>query len=642
MSHELAICLVDELVDVLRPAKDGDEARGATKYLLEASAFDLEGATQTFSIALGRMRRAHVGEEHGDTPLLGLANAERKEIEPAPHRLGSILEANRLAGAGHPRVRFEPVCLERRYQLPRRMPHGIREAGLLHERRIGLEVEPILRPVLRIEEYLDDAEAYVDRVEQCAVLCLARAQPLLRLHSAGHITPENGDASVVSGVRVDIEVDVVALTYVVMAEVSLGSLRHHTPVLPLGFGADRGRESVPMCETHERIARFAEGALRRRIHGENAELGVHGEVLVGDLIEHARGLMVGPHGLVDGVLALGDDAMCRFLADHERATDASIVVANRAIAVRPPDVLEPTVALDGQVLVLVKGGIAARHHLFDLRADHFPDIGPELATSRTKRRRVPALGPETRAVRVIVELDQARPPPEEHWLSRVEHNTRGGPQTLRPGRHRAQWRAFPREGTAQGAHLTRSREEHVRVCGGGVAHLEAGGGGKECGGRSLTRASPFTRECGTASTSVLDVKVAACSPVGELSQDAHCYRMHSRGCRRAGLRLSCDGSRSNNGVHLDGIRRRVIPLVVVEGEVHPACLADARPFRGSESTGRGFPTLRAAASSESMDVRRAGTWCGLHPAARSPARSIQSFAITRKVQEVDLALEAFP
>ena len=119
------------------------------------------------------MRRAHVGEQHCDSSLRWLADAERKEIEPPAHRLGLILEANWLARAGHAPVGLEPVFLDRRYQVSYRPPYGIGNAGLLHERRVGLEKAVVGGPVVCVKEDLDDTEAHIDGVEQRAVLLFA-------------------------------------------------------------------------------------------------------------------------------------------------------------------------------------------------------------------------------------------------------------------------------------------------------------------------------------------------------------------------------------------------------------------------------------------------------------------------------------
>ena len=474
MSNELAVRLVDKIEDVIRSAKHGDEARRAPKHFLEARPLDLERAKELLALALGYPSRADVGEQHRNATLLGLADAEREEIEPAAHRLRPALKADRLARAGHQPVGLDPVGLDGRYQFPHRAPHGVDDTGLLHERRVGLEEAVVYRPVLRVELYFDDAEAHVDGVEQRVVLRFALAHHLLGSYPPGDVTPEDGGPPLVGGIRVDLEVQVIALTHIVVREVSLDSLRHHSPVLPLGFRTNRCRKRVPVCSAHELVARLAECALRRRVQREDPELAVHSEMLIGDLIENARGPVVGTCGLSGGALALRDDAMCRLLANHERATNASIVVADWAVAVGPPDVFEPTVALDGQILVFVPCGVAPRHHLIDLRTDCNPAVTPELAAACAEGPRVPATAPQDVPVVVVVELDELGPPPEEHRVSRGEHDANGCPQALRPARDGSERRGCPVEGTAQCAHLAASGKEHVCGCVRAAAHLEAG------------------------------------------------------------------------------------------------------------------------------------------------------------------------
>ena len=70
-----------------------------------------------------------------------------------------------------------------------------------------------------------------------------------------------------------------------------------------------------------------------------------------------------------------------FRAHHEHAADAVRRgrLVDRAVAVRPVDVLAFAVARDRHELVLVPRVAAARHHLLDLRPDDVPDLGPALA-----------------------------------------------------------------------------------------------------------------------------------------------------------------------------------------------------------------------------------------------------------------------
>ena len=69
-----------------------------------------------------------------------------------------------------------------------------------------------------------------------------------------------------------------------------------------------------------------------------------------------------------------------FLTYHQRPVDAAVVVADGAVAVRPPDVLEAAVPLDGEVLVLVPRRFA-RPITCSICGPIEPDVGPELAAA---------------------------------------------------------------------------------------------------------------------------------------------------------------------------------------------------------------------------------------------------------------------
>jgi hypothetical protein len=121
-----------------------------------------------------------VVEENADGPALGPADAEGVHVIPAAvQRLRLVRESHRLAGAGDPAVRLEPVGLVARRQLAHPPPRRPAQAGVPLERGVRLEEEVVNRLAALVEEYFDHAEAFVDGLEQGAVLPLAPPQRLL-------------------------------------------------------------------------------------------------------------------------------------------------------------------------------------------------------------------------------------------------------------------------------------------------------------------------------------------------------------------------------------------------------------------------------------------------------------------------------
>src|SRR5206468_5535528 len=118
----------------------------------------------------------------------------------------------------------------------------------------------------------------------------------------------------------------------------------------------------------------------------------------------------------------------RLLADDERSPDGAVVGANGAVAVRPPDVLEASVALDREILVLVPRRWSARHHLFDLRSDGIPDVGPALPPLHAQSARVSTTAAEARPICVVVDLRELRSPPQEHRSGGVEDDADDRPE----------------------------------------------------------------------------------------------------------------------------------------------------------------------------------------------------------------------
>ena len=154
-------------------------------------------------------------------------------------------------------------------------------------------------------------------------------------------------------------------------------------------------------------------------------------------------------------MLLGDVA-----AYHEDAADA-VAFIDRAVAVGPPDLFEPAVTRDRHQLVLMPGGAAAAHHLFDLGTDDGPDFGPAVAAALAERARVP-LRTHGLAVGVVIELDQLRTPPDEHRVVGVEQDAHRRSQALRPGFRRPDRGRGPVVRARQCAHLPAAGEK-IRI-----------------------------------------------------------------------------------------------------------------------------------------------------------------------------------
>ncbi len=165
-------------------------------------------------------------------------------------------------------------------------------------------------------------------------------------------------------------------------------------------------------------------------------------------------------------LALPQDGGRKIILGHvpahdQHATDA-VVLVDRAEAVGPVDLFQPAMARHRNELVLMPGRAAAAHHLLDLGADNVPDFGPAFPAALTERARM-TLGSHGLAVRVVIELDQFGPPPDEHRVIGVEQDSHRGAQALRPGLRRPQLTCGPVIGPHQRAHLAAAGEE-IRKC----------------------------------------------------------------------------------------------------------------------------------------------------------------------------------
>ena len=186
--------------------------------------------------------------------------------------------------------------------------------------------------------------------------------------------------------------------------------------------------------------------------------------------ERARGILDAPRvARAEGEIAeqleapLTEDLLGHLAADAEHPADDARVVLDGAVREAEVRFLAVAGALERQLLRGDPVRHTGRHHSVDHRADGVPRFRLRLADRAAEGVRV--LVADQADVRVVVDLDQLRPPEEDHRVARREQRLDRAAQILRPRRHRPDWCLRP--------------VERAHAC----AHLSFGGGG--CGSRRL-------------------------------------------------------------------------------------------------------------------------------------------------------------
>ncbi len=134
-------------------------------------------------------------EEDRHLPGSRRAVAPGVHVVPLAQRGGILLEALRLPRARHPPVRLEPVILQVRRDLARApAQRPAVQAALASEGRVDLQEAVVRRAVRRVEEDLHHAEPFVERLEERAVLLLARPQGQFRGPALGKVREHADDA----------------------------------------------------------------------------------------------------------------------------------------------------------------------------------------------------------------------------------------------------------------------------------------------------------------------------------------------------------------------------------------------------------------------------------------------------------------
>src|SRR5690349_23315389 len=103
------------------------------------------------------------------------------EFQHAPLRNKIAFKPEWFTGLHNGVICFEPFLRFVRKCLPDGLPNDAAYSGLRLERRVGHYIAKVQRPTRSVSDLLDDAEAFVDALEQRAVLFLGGAQVIFGL-----------------------------------------------------------------------------------------------------------------------------------------------------------------------------------------------------------------------------------------------------------------------------------------------------------------------------------------------------------------------------------------------------------------------------------------------------------------------------
>jgi hypothetical protein len=107
------------------------------------------------------------------------------------------------------------------------------------------------------------------------------------------------------------------------------------------------------------------------------------------------------------------------------------LVGHGAVSDREMTLLDEIVPVDlEQNIVIPRRGAAIKRPV-NQRTDDVPDLGPAFAGKLSKGF-IRVLGPEDRMVRVVIELDLMRSPPQDVRKAIGEHDAQHGTQCRRP------------------------------------------------------------------------------------------------------------------------------------------------------------------------------------------------------------------
>jgi hypothetical protein len=146
-----------------------------------------------------------------------------------------------------------------------------------------------------------------------------------------------------------------------------------------------------------------------------------------------------------------------FVALIEQAAHAAFGIAQRREAVVPPGVARHSAADHRQVLLVERDAFAGGHDRLELRADHVPDVRPQLGRRLAERSGVPLggdLGPG-----VVVEREEPLPPVDGRREARIQADAHRHLQGGRPCLRRAERMARPVERADARAHVVAALQE---------------------------------------------------------------------------------------------------------------------------------------------------------------------------------------
>jgi hypothetical protein len=220
--------------------------------------------------------------------------------------------------------------------------------------------------------------------------------------------------------------------------------RAATPERGLDFPLDTGE--IVGVEAAEEVG--DRRAFRRplRIDAiQRREAGIGGDPIVDDVpIPHADAVAGGKRQLQPLVrrlaLPFGHHPRRRLAGDAEQPRDRAIIVEHGRVGERPPALLRHARTAQIERHVRHRAAFAGKRRLHQ-RRDIAPDITPHIP-ERAAERGSDAVA-EDRAIGIVVEAQQIRPPRQEHRTRAGEHQRQRRAQRRRPALGRAEGRAGP-------------------------------------------------------------------------------------------------------------------------------------------------------------------------------------------------------
>ena len=140
-----------------------------------------------------RLARADIAEQHADLIGRGVADGEGEDIEPASHCRRFALEPLGNPGQGNPAIGGAPLVLDIGLESSHGLADRLDKAGLLDEGIIAFDEQVIDRLARIVEDHIDDAEAFVDRLEQQLVTLVRLAPPLAVMAFPGDVAQADHD-----------------------------------------------------------------------------------------------------------------------------------------------------------------------------------------------------------------------------------------------------------------------------------------------------------------------------------------------------------------------------------------------------------------------------------------------------------------